>query len=168
MDFYEVIKKRRSIRSYKSQPIPKESLDKIAEAIQDAPSACNKQPWSFLVAINAEIRKKICSCYNGQWLREAPAIIAVIANMDTCWKRLDASPIANVDIAIAMEHAILAATAEGLGTCWVCAYKVDKMNEVLGIEKPWTVLAISPLGYPAEEPIDIKRKPLSEIFQVQE
>jgi nitroreductase len=67
---------------------------------------------------------------------------------------------------IAMEHLLLAAAAEGLGTCWICAYEVEKMNKKLNILPPWTALAISPLGYPDEDPGKIKRKTISKIFKI--
>lgn len=168
MEFYEVLNKRRSIRSYKSDPIPKESLDRIAKAVQCAPSACNLQPWSFRIVMNQDLKDKIYECYKNDWLKEAPAVVLALANMDECWKRLDGTPIADMDIGIVMEHIVLSAAAEGLGTCWICAYEVEKMNRKLNILPPWTVLAISPLGYPNEEPRDIKRKSIPEIFQILE
>lgn len=166
MEFYDVIKKRRSVRSFKKDPIKKESLDNIAKALQDAPSACNIQPWKFMIVFNEEIKNKISGCYTRPWLKEAPAIIVALANMDKCWKRLDGHPIADIDIGIAMEHVVLAAAAEGLGTCWICAYEVEKLNSALGIKAPWTALAISPLGYAASEAGPVNRKPVSEIFEV--
>jgi len=166
MEFYEVIKSRRSVRAFKNDPIEKESLDNIARALQDAPSACNIQPWKFKIVFNEEIRDKIASCYTSSWLKTAPAIIIAMADMEKCWKRLDGRPIADIDIGIAMEHVVLAAAAEGLGTCWVCAYEVEKLNRTLGIKAPWTALVISPLGYAASEPAPINRKPISEIFEV--
>ena len=165
MEFYDVIKKRRSIRAFKNDPIKKESLGRIAQALQDAPSACNIQPWKFQIIFNTELRNKISQCYSRPWLMEAPAIIVALANMDKCWKRLDGHPIADIDIGIAMEHVVLAATAENLGTCWICAYEVQELNHKLGIQTPWTALAISPLGYAAAEPAPINRKPISEIYE---
>lgn len=166
MEFYEVLKKRRSIRSFKNDAIPQKSLDKIAEATNAAPSACNKQPWSFRIVMNKEIRAKICECYKGAWLGEAPAIIIAMGNFEDCWKRLEGTPITDIDMGIAMEHVVLAATAEGLGTCWICAYDVAAMNKALNIMKPWSVLAISPLGYPNQQPEMPKRKPIDQIFQI--
>ena len=166
MEFYEVIKQRQSIRSYKSDSIPQESLDKIAEAVSDAPSACNRQPWSFRIVLNEELKAKICECYKAEWLAEAPAIIVALGNYETCWKRLEGTPITDLDMGIAMEHVVLAAAAEGLGTCWICAYKQDEMNKAMNIITPWSALAISPLGFPNESPEPKKRKPLDEIFKV--
>ena len=166
MDFYEVVKKRRSIRSYKDDPIPSSSLDKIAEALQDAPSACNLQPWSFRIVMNEKMRADICACYGGKWLAEAPAIILALANFDTCWKRPEGTPIADIDMGIAMEHIVLAATAEGLGTCWICAYDTAEMNKAVNILHPWSILAVSPLGFPNEQPEKQQRKPTKELFKI--
>lgn len=166
MEFYEVLEKRYSVRGYKADPIPQESLDKIAEAISASPSACNKQPWSFRIVLNEELRAKICEIYSADWLKEAPAILVALGNTGDCWNRLEGTPITDIDMGIAMEHAVLAATAEGLGTCWICAYKVSEMNQALSIMEPWSVLAISPLGYPNAEKPERKRKPIDEVFKI--
>ncbi|OGV55455.1 MAG: hypothetical protein A2X49_00110 [Lentisphaerae bacterium GWF2_52_8] len=166
MDFYDVIRKRRSIRAYKPDPIPEQALLNIAEAVREAPTACNLQPFSFRVIFEESLRKKISSCYSRSWLSAAPAIVVALANFDSCWKRLDGSPSADIDIGIAMEHFVLSAAAEGLGTCWICAYDVSKMNTILNVLPPWSALAISPLGYPAETPAPAKRKAMEELFKV--
>ena len=166
MDFYEVIKSRRSIRAYKSNQIPEDTLDKIAEAAVCAPSACNLQPWSFRIVLNEKKRSDICACYGGKWLKEAPAIIVALGNYETAWKRPEGRPITEIDMGIVMEHIVLAAAAEGLGTCWICAYKQEEMNKAMHIIYPWSVLAISPLGYPNETPEMKPRKPKDEIFKI--
>ncbi|MDD5599212.1 MAG: nitroreductase family protein, partial [Victivallaceae bacterium] len=104
--------------------------------------------------------------YTAPWLAEAPAIAVVIGNNEECWKRLEGNPIIDIDVGIVMEHLVLAATAEGLSTCWICAYNVPKMNAALNIIAPWSVLAISPLGYGNAEVRELKRKPLNDIFEV--
>jgi nitroreductase len=166
MEFYDVIKTRRSIRGYKSDPIPAEVLERIGEAVSLSPSACNLQPWEFRVITNPEIRAKICKLYSGEWLAEAPAIVVALGNSDTCWKRLEGTPIIDIDMGIAVEHLVLAAAAEGLGTCWICAYNVPKMNEALNVEAPWSVYAITPLGYPNTEPRELNRKNVEDVFKV--
>jgi nitroreductase len=166
MDFYDVVRNRKSIRAYKDEPIEKDALKRIGEAVNLAPSACNIQPWSFRIIMNREIRESISSCYKNEWLKKAPAIIVALGNRDAAWKRLDGSSIINVDLGIAMEHLVLAAAAEGLGTCWICAYDVSRMNSVLGILPPWEVLAISPLGKAAENPEPRKRKALPDVFRI--
>ena len=166
MDFYDVVKNRRSIRGYKSAAVPSEALERIAEAVRLAPSACNIQPWSFRVVLNDEMRQKICQCYSADWLKEAPAIAVVLGNAESSWKRLEGDPIVSMDVGIVMEHFVLAAATEGLGTCWICAYDIEKMNKALGIMKPWSVYAISPLGYADAEPREFSSKPMDELFKV--
>ena len=166
MEFCDVIKQRRSMRGYKSDSIPQASLERIAEAVQLAPSACNIQPWSFRIVLNPELRRKICKIYTREWMAEAPAIVVALGNAENCWKRLEGTPIIDIDMGIVMEHLVLAATAEGLDTCWVCAYDVKKMNKALGILPPWSIYAISPLGYGRVKPDAQIRKPLTEIFRV--
>lgn len=168
MEFYDVVKNRKSIRAYKNEPIAKDALKRIGEAVNLAPSACNIQPWCFRIILNREIRDGICSCYKNEWLKQAPAIVVAIGNREAAWKRLEGASIIDVDIGIAMEHLVLAATAEGLGTCWVCAYDVSRMNSILGILPPWEVIAISPLGKAAENPEPRKRKPISDVFRIVE
>jgi len=166
MEFYDVIKNRHSIRGYKSDAIPTDALERIAEAVSLSPSACNRQPWLFRIVLKPEIRAKICELYTQPWLKEAPAIAVALGNNDECWKRLEGTPITDVDIGIAMEHLVLAATAEGLGSCWICAFDRKKMAEALGVMAPWNVVAITPLGYPNAAPRDIKRKNINEVFAV--
>ncbi len=166
MKFYDVIKARRSIRGYQSTPIPESVLQRIGEAVNLAPSACNIQPWKFLIVKNHEFKERICKVYTPKWLAQAPAIAVVFGNSEICWKRLDGQPIIDVDAAIAMEHLMLAATAEGLGTCWVCAYDVTAMNEALKVTAPWNVIAISPLGYPAVKAGPLVRKPIDDVFEI--
>ncbi|OGV43980.1 MAG: hypothetical protein A2X48_05835 [Lentisphaerae bacterium GWF2_49_21] len=166
MEFYDVVKKRKSIRAYKSDPVDKDALRRIGEAVNLAPSACNIQPWCFRIILNSEIRSSIGTCYKNEWIKQAPVIVVALGNRDVAWKRLEGGSIIDIDIGIAMEHLVLAAAAEGLGTCWICAYDVKRMNAVLGILPPWDVLAISPLGKPAEDPEARKRKPVTEVFRI--
>lgn len=168
MEFYDVIRSRRSVRAYKGDAIPQDSLRRIAEAASLAPSACNLQPWRFMVVINKDLREAICRVYDREWMRQAPAIVAALGNYESCWKRLDGKPAVDIDVGIAMEHVVLAAAAEGLATCWICAYDVERMNKALRVESPWSVLAISPLGFAAKTPAAPERKSVSETFEVVE
>lgn len=168
MDFYEVVKKRRSIRGYDSTPIPHKSLVNIGQAVQLAPSACNLQPWKIKIIKNPEIKKQICNVYTRDWLKTAPAVAVILGNSAEAWKRPEGQSIIDVDIAIAMEHLVLAATAEGLGTCWICAYSTSEMNKALNIKDPWSTLAISPLGFYSKTINEINRKNINDIFEIVE
>ncbi len=167
MEFYDVISKRKSVRKYSNKNILQESIDNIAKAVQAAPSACNIQPWKVLLIFNERVREKICKCYPRSFLKDAPAIAVAIGNDNAAWKRLEGTPITDIDMGIMMEHFILAATAENLGTCWICAYNQKELNKALNIEKDWNVLAISPLGYSAEEnSVAPNKKDIDTIFEV--
>ncbi len=167
MEFYEVLEKRSSVRKYTDKEISEDILNRIGKAVQLAPSACNKQPWRFLIIFDEKIKAEICKCYSREWLAESPAIVVALGNNDEAWKREGTTPITDIDVAIAMEHLVLAASAEGLATCWVCAYEKAKLNKALNIITPWDVIAISPLGYPAEGAIkDVPKKDIKDIFQV--
>ncbi len=166
MDFYDVVKTRRSVRSYSTAPLDPESLSRIADAVLWAPSACNRQPWTFRVIMDSTLRDNICSVYDAGWLRQAPAIVLAIGNKDLAWKRVEGTSIVEMDIGIAMEHFVLAAAAEGLSTCWICAYDIKKMSSVTGILPPWEVLAISPLGKADKTTAAPKRKQVEELFKI--
>uniref|UniRef100_A0A7V3ZVM3 Nitroreductase n=1 Tax=candidate division WOR-3 bacterium TaxID=2052148 RepID=A0A7V3ZVM3_UNCW3 len=165
MDFYEVIRKRRSVRKYKPDPIPDEILERILEAGRLAPSAKNIQPWKFIVIDDPKIKEELVpACRNQKFIAEAPIVICVVALEKIAWGRMggywSSYP---VDCAIALEHIVLAATNEGLGTCWIGAYDEKEVKKILKCPDEVKVIALTPLGYPAEEPPERSRKPLSEI-----
>ena len=167
MDFYEVLRARRSIRGFDPErPIPEASLERIMRAVQCAPSACNRQPWRFEIIFRRELREAVGRCYPKPWLLEAPAIAVAIGNRESCWHRLEGTPAVEIDLGIAMEHLVLAAAAEGLGSCWICAFEKARMNAVMQVEAPWSAEAISPLGYAAAAPRELQYKSLEELFRV--
>ena len=166
MEFYDVIRQRRSIRSYRPDPVPEESLKRIAEAVSCAPTACNRQPFRLLLIKNREKRLAVGAGYKGEWLCEAPIIAVMIGRESEAWKRLEGDSIVNVDAAIAMEHFILSAAAEGLGTCWICAYNRAQVDRILGLPAGESSVALSPLGFAADGPRPFTRKPLNQIFEV--
>ncbi len=166
MDFYEVIRNRRSIRNYKPDPVPEESLARIAEAVALAPSACNRQPYKFLVIRNQAELDAIRTACPQRLLANAPVIVAALGDASSAWKRPGGESILDVDVGIAMEHLVLAAEAENLATCWVCAYDQAKVDAAVGVEAPWTVVALSPLGYAAAPAGAIMRKKTEDIFQI--
>lgn len=166
MEFYDVVKKRRSIRGFAPDPIPEDAVRRIANAVNAAPSACNLQPFFFKLIRNPELRSSLARCCKQSFISEAPAILAVISDPEKAWNRGDGFNSADTDMAIAMEHAVLAATAEGLGSCWVCAFDPQKAAEVLDIHPPLKVAALCPLGFAAVPPREFVRKAESLIFEV--
>ncbi len=165
MDFYEVIKGRRSVRAYRSDPVEDGKLQRILNAARTAPSAANRQPALFYVIRDPELREKMIEVYPQQWFTQAPVIICACAKPAQAWQRGDGKNYADVDVTIAMDHLILAAAAEGLGTCWIGAFKADRLRELLELPDELEPLALTPLGYPAEQPKARPRKPLDELVQ---
>ena len=166
MEFQDVLKKRRSIRSYKPEAVPAEAIEKIKTAVALAPTACNLQPFKVFLVTDAALKAEICSIYKAAWLASAPAIAVVAGNYEECWKRLEGDPIADVDCAIVMEHITLSAADCGLGTCWICAFQRDELDAVLKLEKPWRSVALTPVGYAEKEPASRPSKNPAEIFEV--
>lgn len=166
MEFYEVLKNRRSIRSYKADAVTDQQLLKLAEAVNLAPTACNKQPFKLLLARDPEMRKAICANCRFEFLAQAPVIAVMMTNESESWTRFEGDPAADIDASIAMEHLVLAAAAEGLGTCWICAFSRPQMNEALGIRTPWSAFALSPIGYAAGAPRPFTRKTLAEVVEI--
>jgi nitroreductase len=165
MEFYDVIKKRKSIRKYKSDPIPEDVLNRILDAGRIAPSAKNIQPWHFVVIKDPEMKKKVAEASHGQhWMADADVIVCGCALMDIVWSRMGGYMTSfAVDITIAMDHMILAAANEGLGTCWIGAFDEKQVKELLQVPDNVHVVALTPIGYPAQEAKDRGRKALGEI-----
>jgi len=168
MDFYEVIETRRSIRAYRSDLIPDEVLKRVLNAARIAPSGNNRQPWKFVVVKDPALKQALVPALaNQRFVAEAPVIIAACGSnvhQNRGGYMRDLSML--VDVTIAMDHLILAARAEGLGTCWIGAFDNDKVKEVLEIPTEFQVVALTPLGYPrGEKFLPVKsRKALSEII----
>jgi nitroreductase len=165
MELYEAVQKRLSVRSYKPDPVPEEALDRILEAGRLAPSAKNLQPWKFIVVKDPAIRQALVPACRGQAsVGQAPVVICGCAIDAQVWKGMGGYWSAEtVDITIALEHMILAAAAEGLGTCWIGAFIEAEVRKVLAIPEGVKPIALTPLGYPAVEAKPRPRKPLSEI-----
>jgi nitroreductase len=165
LDFYDAVRKRLSIRTYKPDPVPEDVLDRILEAGRLAPSAKNYQPWKFIVVKDPAIRQALVpACRSQGSVGQAPVVICGCAIEEQVWKGMGGYWSAEaVDITIALEHMILAAAAEGLGTCWIGAFLEAEVRKVLAIPDGVKPIALTPLGYAARDHRPQPRKPLSEI-----
>lgn len=163
MDFYQVLKARRSVRKYKSTPVESDKLERILEAVRIAPSAANRQPWHFIVITDEAVRRSLTKAYPRDWFAAAPVVICACAEPDEAWVRMDKKNYADVDVTIAFEHLVLAAAAEGLGTCWIAAFDPAELRKALSLPAGIEPLAITPVGYPDEQPRPFVRKSLPEI-----
>lgn len=166
MEFYDVIKKRRSIRKYKKEKIPDDVLKRILDAGRIAPSAKNIQPWKFIVIRDEKIKKKVAeACKNQIWMADADVIICGCADEKIAYGKMGGYMSSfSIDLAIAIDHIILAAANEGLGTCWIGAFDEKEVKNVLGIPDDIRVVALTPIGYPDEEGKDRGRKSFEDVF----
>ena len=164
-NFLSLVEKRKSIRSYKSIDVEKEKLDYILEAFRLAPSAKNLQPWKLVVVTDKAIMNKLVPvCRNQAFIAEAPVIIAVCVKEEEAYVTmggyLNSSP---VDVGISFEHLMLAATEQGLGSCWIGAFNEKAVGEVIGVPENVRVVALTPIGYPDDQGRERKRKSIKEI-----
>src|SRR5512136_2361800 len=151
MNVIDAIASRRSVRRFSSRPIEDDKLTRILEAGRLAPSARNMQDWKFVVVKDPGLRRKLAEAARNQdFVGQAPVIIAACGTSDyvmTCGQLTYP-----IDVAITVDHMTLAAVEEGLGTCWIGAFYEDKVREILGIPQSIRVVALLPLGYPAQPP----------------
>ncbi len=170
MDFYEVVRTRRSIRSYRPDPIPEATLNRVLEAARIAPSGSNRQPWRFIIVEDEELKKQmVVACGNQNFIAEAPVVIVACGyniHYDRGGYMGNMSML--LDVSIAFTHLILAARAEGLGTCWIGAFNNEDVKKILDIPEDVNVVAITPLGYPRDEEFTVpsQRKSLREIVSM--
>ncbi len=168
MDIFELIRARRSIRSFDpSKPVSDEMLRKILEAGTWAPSAGNTQCWRFFVVRDERIKRRLASEAGHQpFIAEAPVVIVVTADLELIersYGERGKNTYSLQDTAAAIQNMLLAITALGLGSCWVGAFLEEKAAKILELPPNLRPLAILPVGYPAEKPPAPKRKRLEEV-----
>ncbi len=148
MDFYDVVKNRKSVRSYKPDKVPEDMLLRIMEAARLAPSWANKQCWRYVIVDDPGLISRIAPGMVKTF--GAPMMIVLCADPMQSGQR-EGKDYYLVDAAISMEHLVLASAAEGLGTCWVAGRLEEAaIRQALGVPENLRVVAITPLGYPAE------------------
>jgi nitroreductase len=165
MEFADLVRTRYSVRSYRRDPVEPEKLERVLEAARLAPSACNRQPFRILVIPTAGREAELARIYQRPWFVQAPLIIAACGVASEAWVRRDRKIYADVDVTIAMDHLILAATGEGLGTCWIAAFDPVAARNVLHLEPGWEPIVFTPLGYSTDSPRPKQRKPLAELIK---
>ncbi len=169
----ELFRKRQSDRAYLTTPVEAEKMERILEAARMAPSACNAQPWKFIVVDNPEVKNKIADATSAKllgmnhWTKQAPVHIVIVeedanfsSNVGSFVKRRH-FPI--MDIGIAATHICLQAAAEGLGTCMIGWFDEKKVKEILHIPRGKRPQLIITLGYPASETRNKIRKPKEDV-----
>lgn len=156
MDALEAIRKRRSVRKYTGEPIPREDLEKIVDAGRLAATGSNKQPWDFIVITNRETINKLKVA--ARWMDKAAAIIAVVMDPSSRWWVEDGSA--------AVENMLITSTALGYGSCWLEGYTLpheEEFKALLGVPEEKRLLTLVPIGVPAEWPSK-EKKPLNAVL----
>ena len=170
MDFWQVIEERRSVRRFDRRDVPEEMVERMLQAAIRAPSAGNRQPWRFFVVRRQEVKAALAEAAWGQrFVAQAPVVIVVCAEPDRSasrYGRRGRELYCLQDTAAATEHILLAATALGLGACWVGAFDEQAAARALNLPANLRPVAIIPVGYPAWEPGGrTPRRPLHEVVE---
>jgi len=174
MTFLELVIRRRSLRRYTARPIPKETIARCLEAARLAPSACNSQPWYFIVVDEEGLKNKLVdAAFSGAYSMNAfagnaPVLVVVVRDRPSYFATLAGYfrgiQYSLIDIGIAGEHFVLQAQEEGIGTCWLGWFNEKAVKKLLGIPRDKKADIMISMGYPEEtEQKDKVRKPLHEI-----
>ncbi len=156
MEFMDVVFARKSVRSYSDQPVEQEKLDKFLEAARWAPSWANKQCTQYIVVTDKDKITQLAGESRG-WLKQVPLILVACADPKSSGNH-DGMDYYLVDVGISMQQLVLAATSLGLGTCWIGAFKEDRVKQVLAIPEGIKVVAYTPLGYPTGKEEDFEQR----------
>lgn len=166
-EFMELVRDRYSCRSFDGIQLTDVQINNLIEAARLAPSACNRQPWVFVVVNTPELAQDVISAYDREWIRTASTFIIACGDHSQSWHRADGKDHCDVDVAIAVEHICLAASSMGLGTCWVCNFDKDRLAHVLDLPEHIEPIAILPVGRPMPDaPVPEKKRKTSEEITV--
>jgi nitroreductase len=175
MSFMELVKRRQSVRCYSEQPIEPEKIERCLEAARLAPSACNSQPWHFIIITEPDLKQKVAAATAGPFnqfntfVPQVPVLIAIVTEAAKPVARIGGlisrRPLHLVDLGIAAEHFCLQAVAEDLGTCMLGWFNERKVKQLLKVPASKRIDLLIALGYPATEEVRPKnRKDLAKIY----
>jgi nitroreductase len=175
MSFLDLANKRYSVRNYKNTPVPQEKINRCIEAARLAPSACNSQPWKFIVVDDLKFIKELAkAAFKGildfnHFAFKAPVLVLIVSERQKMFAKFGGivkkKNFSLIDIAIAAEHLCLQAAEEGLGTCMLGWFNEKKVKKTLSIPKLKRVELIISVGFSADENIPHKnRKSIDEIL----
>ncbi len=156
MSLLDVIFSRVSVRRYTSEPVSEEALRNILEAGRRAPSAMNAQPWHFIVVTEQKLKNQLSTRRWTGFVKDAALVVVGCGEKTDHWS--------TVDVAIALQNMVLAAEAQGLGSCWIGDFDQAEMRELLGIPDNLHVIGMVTFGHPAEKPAPRNKKSLEEII----
>lgn len=165
-EYLSLCRERFSERKFLPKEVGRETLLEVMEAVRLAPSACNRQPWKFVIVTGGPTLDALRKAYRRDGFREAPVTIICLGLHDEAWVRpTDGKDHTDIDLAIAIEHLCLAATARGLATCWVCSFDVEAVRACLSLPEGVEPVAMIPLGWPVDEAPEKTRKNIAEITE---
>jgi nitroreductase len=158
MSFLDLVGRRQSDRGYSDSPVSREQVERCLDAARLAPSACNSQPWFFVVVDDPKLRTPLADRLQGMVMNRfapgAPVLVAVVAEQPTLLPKLGGylkdKPYYLMDIGMAVENFCLQATAEGLGSCIIGWFDEPGVKDLLGIPKGKRVPLVIALGYPSD------------------
>ncbi|MCD7953827.1 MAG: nitroreductase family protein [Synergistaceae bacterium] len=175
-DFYELAQRRQSCRNFKDKAIDGELLVLCVKAASLAPSACNSQPWKFVIVTNDEKRGALAKLVQeiglNKWAEAAPAFIVVAEEaapvlMPLVVEHYDSKRYSEGDVGMATAYLILEAAEQGLGCCVIGTFNDAEVKALLGLPEGDTVRAVVAVGYAADESVrQKKRKDVSEIAKI--
>jgi nitroreductase len=165
MEFQDLIRRRYSVRAYAATAVSEAALGRILEAGRLAPTAANRQPIRIVVLDTQGRREALASVYHRAWFLDAPIVVCVCGVPSEAWVRRDGRSHLDVDVAIVMDHMILAATDEGLGTCWIANFDTRAATEVFGLREGEVPLLLTPLGHAADQPPRKERRSLDSLVR---
>lgn len=159
MDALSAIRRRCSVRKYQARSVSRELIEKVVDAGRLAPTAWGKQPWEFVVITDADMKSRIADITDyGKFIKNAPACIAVFCE-DTKFYLEDGCA--------ATENMLVAATALGLGTCWVAGDKkeyADTVRELLAVPSSYRLVSLIPIGYAKSKPQPKRKRALRNLL----
>ena len=170
----QAILTRRSVRKYQEKPVEQEKIESCLEAARLAPSACNSQPWEFIVIDDPQIKEAFCkTVFSGvytisKWAADAPVLLAAVSDKGNFVSRVGnfvrRTEFYLVDHGIACEHLVLRAWDQGLGSCWIGWFDSTKAAQFFNLPAGKKIEHLFALGYPAEAPQARPRKKLEEMI----
>ena len=167
MNVMDAIRNRRSVRAYDPRLIPDEVMQRMRDALRLAPSACNNQPWAFVLVTDAQLKADLGKASRGQmFIAEAPVVIVPCADRARSRSRYgdEGDRYAVIDTAFSSLLLLLAVVEEGLGACFVGAFYEEQVSKILDLPEPVRPLAVVPVGVPAEKPGRLALRPLESVL----
>jgi len=175
MALLDLLKHRKSVRDFLDEPVEREKIMMCLEAARLAPSACNSQPWKFIVVDDRQLKNRLCAAaFSGiysmnSFCKTAPVIVVIISEKSKFLARIGGmfrgTKYYLIDIGIAVEHFVLQAEDLGLGTCWIGWFNERRVRTILNIPQDKKIYIIIALGYYDREKLDREhgREPIEKI-----